>query len=251
MVRTSIFICLVAVMICGKAETVHADERLVRLALPTELVETGLPKYLLPRFSLKTQVRVEVVEPSEEAEVLIGVEGRPVFSGLNQIWHLKVVAADHSGAGKFADWISSEIGQRTVAGYIVEGAQLFGPPPEETIETIETTFDGDISVGKRRSQEMCGRCHVVDPAKRMNSIDSTPSFFALRSLTDWEERFQVFYALNPHPAFTQIKDLTPPFPANRPPPIVPVEMSLEDVDSILAFVATLSPADLGAPLQHQ
>ena len=85
----------------------------------------------------------------------------------------------------------------------------------------------------------------------MSSIDSSPSFFALRSLPDWEDRFQTFYVLNPHPAFTQIADVTPPFPDELPSPIVPVEMTLEDVDAILAFVAALKPADLGAPLQHQ
>ena len=97
-------------------------------------------------------------------------------------------------------------------------------------KTVVASYEGDAALGAVRAEEMCGRCHVVDAAKRMNSIGSTPSFFALRSLTDWEDRFQTFYVLNPHPAFTQIKDVTPPFPVDRPSPIVPVVMTLDDMD---------------------
>ncbi|WP_133489661.1 hypothetical protein [Aliiroseovarius marinus] len=238
-------------MILGQAGIVHADERLVRMAMPAELVETGLPKYLLPRFSLKTQVRVTVVAPGDEAEILIGSVGRPVFHGIGQTWHLELVATDHAGAQKFSDWITSEVGQRAVVGYVVDGAQLFELPQEAAPQEVVASYEGDAALGAVRAEEMCGRCHVVDAAKRMNSIGSTPSFFALRSLTDWEDRFQTFYVLNPHPAFTQIKDVTPPFPVDRPSPIVPVVMTLDDMDAILAFVAALAPADLGAPLQHQ
>ncbi|GGE48626.1 hypothetical protein GCM10011517_15590 [Actibacterium pelagium] len=238
-------------MILGQTGIVHANDRLIRLSLPTELVESGLPKYLFPRFSLKTQVRVETVAPGEEAEIALGSEGRPVFTGLDQTWSMQVVSTEHPGAQKFADWIRSEIGQRAVTSYVVDGVQMFDLPQLEEVETVVAAYDGDAALGAIRSQEMCGRCHVVDPARRMSSIDSSPSFFALRSLPDWEDRFQTFYVLNPHPAFTQIADVTPPFPDELPPPIVPVEMTLEDVDAILAFVAALTPADLGAPLQHQ
>jgi hypothetical protein len=32
---------------------------------------------------------------------------------------------------------------------------------------------------------------------------------------------------------------------------VPVEMTLEDLEAILAFVSRIPPADLGAPIQYQ
>jgi hypothetical protein len=85
----------------------------------------------------------------------------------------------------------------------------------------------------------------------MNAIGSTPSFFALRSLSDWEARFAAFFALNPHPSFTQVTGVTEPFAEDRPPPIVPITLSLEDLEAILAYVAALEAADLGAPLVHQ
>ena len=85
----------------------------------------------------------------------------------------------------------------------------------------------------------------------MLGIGSTPSFFVLRALKDWDIRFQTFYSLNPHPSFTQIAEVTEPFPVDRPSPIVPVELTLDEFDAILAYVSALKPADLGAPLQLQ
>ena len=85
----------------------------------------------------------------------------------------------------------------------------------------------------------------------MNAMGSTPSFAVLRTMPDWAARFQSFYALKPHAAFTQVEDVTAPFPINRPSPIVPVEVTLDEVEAILAYVAEMTPADLGAPIQFQ
>ena len=85
----------------------------------------------------------------------------------------------------------------------------------------------------------------------MNDIGSTPSFAVLRTLRNWDSRFQAFYALNPHPAFTQVAEVTPPFDRTRPSPIVPVEITLDDLEHILTFVAQIPPADLGAPIRSQ
>ena len=63
--------------------------------------------------------------------------------------------------------------------------------------------------------------------------------------------FQAFYVLAPHPAFTQIKDVTEPFPIDLPSPIAPMEITLDDLEAILAYVAEMPPADLGAPIQHK
>jgi hypothetical protein len=90
---------------------------------------------------------------------------------------------------------------------------------------------------------------VVSDKNRMNSIGSTPSFAVLRTLRDWEDRFQAFYVLKPHPAFTQIEDVTEPFDPTRPSPIAAVEMTLDDLENIMAFVQGIAPADLGRPVQ--
>lgn len=85
----------------------------------------------------------------------------------------------------------------------------------------------------------------------MNAMASTPSFAVLRAMSDWDRRFQTFYILNPHPAFTQVEDVTEPFPINRPSPIAPMKITIDDLQAILAYVSGVEPADLGAPIEHQ
>jgi hypothetical protein len=157
----------------------------------------------------------------------------------------------HPGAARFADWMTSEIGQRTITSYEVAGVTPFTLP--DIIEEAETTpiFDGDAAMGKEISLARCGRCHVVAPENRMKAIGSTPSFAVLRSFEDWDARFQSFYTLKPHPAFIQVTGVTEPFAKHRPSPISPIEISLGELEAILAYVAGLTPADLGAPIQVQ
>ena len=110
---------------------------------------------------------------------------------------------------------------------------------------------GDALAGERLALVNCGRCHVVGEKNRMGGIGSTPSFAMLRTLGDWERRFRAFFTLNPHPAFTQVPGVTPPFDQARPPPIAPLEITLADIDAILAYAASLAPADLAEPLKYE
>ena len=112
----------------------------------------------------------------------------------------------------------------------------------------EEVFEGDPARGRRLADAHCGRCHVTSPGRGARSIGSTPSFAALRALPDWAERFMAFYALNPHPAIMQVEGITPPFDPNRPPPIVPIEITAEEAEHIQAYAATVQAADLGAPV---
>ena len=116
---------------------------------------------------------------------------------------------------------------------------------------VEVALDGDAELGHKVSREKCTRCHAVDSATKGWGIGSTPSFGVLRSLDDWEGRFAAFYALNPHPAFTQIEDITEPFPMDRPSPIAPIELTFDELQAMLAYVAAMPAADLGKPLDHQ
>ncbi|WP_425050271.1 hypothetical protein [Psychromarinibacter sp. S121] len=229
-----------------------AQDRTVRLSAPAALVDSGLLQYALPRFSLKTQVKVQIVAPGEPAELALGDTGRAVFTGPAQVWRVEVLDADHAGADRLADWLASDVGLATITGYAPDGAAAFGPPEVVEAAPEEITVDTELArLGLAASEEHCGRCHVISEETRMTSIDSTPSFFLLRAFEDWQYRFEVFYVLNPHPAFTQVEEVTEPFPVSRPSPIVPVEMTLDELEAIVAYVAGLEPADLGAPLQHQ
>lgn len=225
-----------------------AEDRLVRLAAPQVLVDTGVFKYILPRFSLKTQVRVQLVAEGEAPQITFGADGRPLFQQGDTVWSMTVHDAAHPGTKRLADWLTGEIGQSTILAYAPEGEALFSPPQAQAREAVVVTFDGDAGLGHKVARSKCTRCHVVDEETRGAGIGSTPSFAVLRSLGDWQDRFQIFYVLNPHPAFTIVEDVTPPFDESRPSPIVPIELTLDEVEHVLAYVAAMAPADLGAPL---
>lgn len=227
-----------------------ADDRLVRVYAPTELVQSGLFKFAFPRFSLKTQVRVELVEDVSAADLTFGPDGRALFSGLGATWHVAVLSKDHTGTQRLRDWLTSDVGTRTVFAFQQDGVAVFSPPQAQAEQTVVVALDGDADTGKQVSYAKCGRCHVTERGKGWG-IGSTPSFFALRSMADWQGRFEAFYALKPHAAFTQITEVTAPFPEDRPSPIAPIELTLDDLDAILAYVQGLEQADLGAPVQHQ
>ena len=185
------------------------------------------------------------------ADAALGSDGTPVFSNKSDTWALAILSKDHPGTKRFADWITSEVGQRAITGFKPDGVQAFTLPSAFVEEEEEIAFDGNANTGKQLSRLLCGRCHVAAPEDKFNSIGSTPSFFVLRAMEDWSDRFQTFYVLRPHPAFTQIEDVTEPFPEDRPSPIVPIDMTLDDLEAILAYVSALEPANLGAPLKHQ
>jgi mono/diheme cytochrome c family protein len=145
----------------------------------------------------------------------------------------------------------SDIGKRTIAGFKPDGASLFSPQVTVQAAIADLTFEGDPIEGQALALEHCGRCHVVHESNRMDGMGQAPSFAVLRGISDWQNRFVTFYVLNPHPSFTQVVDITPPFAANLPPAIVPIEITQDDLEAILAYVATVAPADLGAPLQYQ
>lgn len=227
-----------------------ADDRLVRAHVPDILIETGVVKFFAPRFTLKTQVKIELVE-AERADLTFGEHGTPLFDGLGKTWRIDVRSAGHPGTDKLVSWLKSDVGKRTIQGFAPGGIALFSPPSVSGPVVAEIQRDGNADLGHRVSLAKCTRCHAVDENTRMSGIGSTPSFSVLRSLPDWEDRFTAFYVLNPHPSFTQISDVTEPFSDQRPSPIAPIEMTLDEVEAVLAYVASISAADLGKALEHQ
>lgn len=242
---------LVVLTLCLLPFTAQANDRLVRVYAPEPLIETGLLKYILPRFSLKTQVRVELVGAAANADLVLGGKGQALFHGAGRTWHMDLRRPDHKGTKRLSDWLVSEVGKRTVTGYAPQGEPLFGPPQEAARAVVDLDLGGDAVLGLEVSRSKCIRCHRVDDEHRMSGIGSTPSFAVLRSLSDWQARFEAFYLLNPHPSFTVVEGVTEPFPIDRPPPIFPVSMTLDEVEAVLAYVAAMDAADLGAPLIHQ
>ena len=239
-----------AVCIALSVDAAAAQDRRITLSAGAELAADGFLEYVLPRFSLKTGIRVTPVE--EGGDVLLGpgvADGRPAFERAGVLYRISVENGAEL-ARRFADWLASDVGRRTVEAFAAKGAPYRAASAADAAHG-ETGMAGDVAAGRRISYARCGRCHVVGPENRMKGLGSTPSFAVLRTLEDWESRFHAFYALNPHPSFTQIEDVTEPFDETRPPPIVPLRLTLADLEAIVAYVATVRPADLAAPLVHQ
>lgn len=243
------FVC--AAMLGAGAIGSGAHAQSVSLSAPEVLVDTGLFRHILPRFSLKNQIPVELVTGPEAQVTLSSDAGRALFQQGEITWHMVLAEGAGPRAQRLADWLSGEVGQRTILGFAPDGTALFtAPAPHETV-TVETSLEGNARAGLTVARAQCARCHAVEESGRKNDIGSTPSFFVLRSFDNWLDRFSAFFALRPHPAFTQVEAITPPFPENLPPAIVPITLSLDDLDNLLAYVEGVKPADLGAPLVHQ
>ena len=240
-----------AILLClslSLSATPSLSQEALGLAAPDQVRDSGLLQHILPRFSLKTGIRV-IADENGIMSVAASPPGKPVFARDGVTYHLRI--QDDPRQVRFEDWMLSDIGKRTIESFVPDQ----GPPFDTQFDTVETAEEtatnANTEIGRELSFTHCGRCHVIGPRNRMNGLGSTPSFAVLRAMPDWSERFEAFFALNPHPSFTQIAGLTPPFDPTRPSPIHPVEITLKDLEAILAFVSNIRAADLGAPLQHQ
>ena len=106
----------------------------------------------------------------------------------------------------------------------------------------------DFAPGEKLTIFNCGRCHVVSEKFPMAGIGSTPSFAVIRTWENWEDKMKSFWTYRPHIAFTQVEGMTEPFPENRPPPIHPIKLTMDEVETIVSYARTIPPADLGAEL---
>lgn len=245
----SIVFCLATALLAAPL-VAQEDSRSFTLSVADDLTESGLIGYILPRFSLKTSRRAELV--SGVADLAISADtgtGTPLIAQGETVFAV-TRSGDNPAAIMFEDWLFSEVGANTITTFVPASGPAF-EIVEPEVEDVFYTFEGDVSAGAELAALHCGRCHRTSPEGRNIGIGSTPSFMALRALADWQERFVVFFALNPHPAFLQVDGISPPFDPERPSPIVPVELTFEEVEAIQAYAASVLPADLGAPVQHQ
>lgn len=249
--RSLAIVILVAANLNALAAGLRAEEaRDFTLSVSAEIAESGLLAHILPRFALKTGRRAVIA--GAPAAVRIGPlaeGGTPVMARGGRRFGISL-AGEHDAARRFAGWLTSEIGQQAIAGFTpAEGAPFTGAAEAEVM--AEVVITGDSALGRRVAETHCARCHRIAPEGRGIGIGSTPSFAALRALPDWDERFMAFYALNPHPSFLQVEGITPPFDPARPPAIVPVAITQAEAEAVLAYVASIAPADLGAPIVNR
>lgn len=222
------------------------------LRMSERMLETGFHKQILPRFKFKHRLTIMPVTDGE-ADMVFGEDGTRIFSEIDGVETRLEILTDEperqEQAALFLKWMKSASGKAAVEGFKPDGTQVY--TTEVTVVAVEApeVFDGDTAKGSRLALVHCGRCHVVDKRNRMGGIGSTPSFAAMRGRSNWSDLFRTFFAHNPHPSFTQVEGVTEPFDPNRQIHVAPMDITLDEIEAITAFVATIEPKKLGRPVQ--
>jgi mono/diheme cytochrome c family protein len=226
------------------------------IRMPSAMLESGFDKQILPRFGFKHRIRVAPVAEGDADIVLSDEPGgfRIMADTDDRVWFLSILTDEAEAkekAATFLDWLQSVPGKAAIESFAPEGTSLYSTEVKVVVIREEESFDGDKALGARLALVHCGRCHVVDERNRMGGIGSTPSFAALRGRENWSDLFRAFFVHNPHPSFTQVEGVTEPFDPNRQIHVAPVEITLEEIEAIAAFVDTIEPKDLGRPVRSQ
>ena len=216
--------------------------------IPSELVQ-----YVVPRFSLKTRIRLDRVESAGDIQLVTdrpetGVEVLKLVSGETVYVTAVGGAVENSDYQAFVDWLISEPGRATIADFELDGQQIAIPATAEEAAPIEMVIVGNLENGRELSHDHCRRCHKVDRADKYAGIDNAPSFHAMRSFDDWYIRFSTFYAVSPHKALISVEGSG--IKKDRALiTIAPIDLRMDDINDIVAFVHSLTPLDLGKPIQ--
>ena len=245
-----IFAILAIVLMAGTAQARDKD---ITLVSDPELEASGLWSYVLPRFKLKTGIKVNVIYGAgdTDGDLMLLQEGTtPVMVRGDGLGFRATLNRPSPHGERFMEWLTSEVGQRTISAFRQGDQQVFFPSVIEVTEEV-APLKGNVLIGEETAIAKCGRCHVISERNKYGGIDSTPSFGALRTLKDWQEKFKVFWTLNPHPSFTQIEGVTEPFDPAHPPHIYPIYLTVKEVSDIGAYMQTITPKDLGPPLEGE
>ncbi len=222
------------------------------LLMPEEMVSQGFHKQILPRFTFKHRIDIAPVT-SGEADIALGSDGDRIFQVIDgDEIRLDILTSNTEAAAKakvFQDWLRSGPGKAAIEGFKPDGTQVYTTEKVVVVVKEVETFDGDKVDGSRLALVHCGRCHVVDERNRMGGIGSTPSFAAIRGRPHWPDLFRAFFVHNPHPSFTQVEGVTEPFDPNKAIHIAPMNVTMDEIEAITAFVATIKPKELGRPVK--
>ena len=217
-------------------------------AVPADLIQ-----YIVPRFSLKTRIRFDRVDSAGDIQLVTerperGTQVLQLVSG--EIVYIQAVgdAAQSADYQEFVEWLVSDPGRATIADFQIDGQQVAIPAKAREAAPIEIIIVGDPDHGQQLSWNHCRRCHKVDRADKYGGIGNAPSFHAMRSFDDWYLRFSTFYTVSPHKALISVKGSG--IETNRELiTIAPIDLQMSDINDIVAFVYSLTPLDLGKPIQ--
>jgi hypothetical protein len=217
-------------------------------AIPSELI-----RYVVPRFSLKTRIRFDRVDTGGDIQFVTELpeNGTQVFqlvSGETVYVSAFGDAAQSPDYQAFVDWLVSDPGRATIADFEIDGKRIATPVDAQEAAAVEIVIVGDPSNGQDLSVNHCRRCHKVDRADKYSGVDNAPSFHAMRSFDDWYVRFSTFYTVSPHRALISVKGSG--IEKDRELiTIAPIDLVISDINDIVAFVHSLTPLDLGKPIQ--
>lgn len=110
---------------------------------------------------------------------------------------------------------------------------------------------GLLKQGEQLVRQHCTRCHVVGDLNKYGGIGSTPSFGAIKSLPDWQDRFAAFWSLLPHPSVVQVEGISPERPKGVLATTKQIVLTPAEVEAILAYIDTVPVKDLGGGVRYQ
>jgi len=217
-------------------------------AVPADLIQ-----YILPRFSLKTRIRFDRVERAGDLQFVTrqsesGIAIFTLASGETVYVEVDGSQSNESDYLGFLDWLLSDPGRAAIADFQRDGAQVAFPVAVAKEAPVQVAIVGNPAYGQELSVSHCRRCHKVDRADKYSGIGNAPSFHAMRSFDDWLLRFSTFYTVSPHKALISVKGSG--IKKNRELiTIAPIDLEMTDINDIVAFVHSLTPLDLGQPIQ--
>ena len=108
---------------------------------------------------------------------------------------------------------------------------------------IASAVAADLDQGQALARMHCTRCHVVGDMNKYGGIGSTPSFGAIKTMPDWQERFDIFYILPPHPAVVRVEGISEKRPEHLPAFTKQITLTIEELENLLGFINTLPKAN--------
>jgi hypothetical protein len=232
--------------------SVAAQEALT-LRMPEAMRDNGFAQHLLPRFAFRSRIRISPVDPSAAAAMQLSQDGpgdAVLSDAEGHVYRLSVLDSDQAPPARvFVDWLQSDVGRAAISAFRVGDVAPYTPVEAIVAPVAAIVIDGDPVRGLDLSRQYCQRCHVVHPSKPFAGIGSTPSFAALKSMPGWQDSFAGFYAANPHRALIGVTGVTDPNHPDRPVPIAPITLTLDQINDILAYADSIEAKDLGMPVQ--
>ena len=120
-----------------------------------------------------------------------------------------------------------------------------------SVSAVQAEQSTLLKQGEKLVRQHCTRCHVVGDLNKYGGIGSTPSFGAIKSLPDWQDRFAAFWSLLPHPSVVQVEGISPERPKDLLATTKQIFLTPDEVDAILTYVDTVPVKDLGGTARYQ